>query len=122
MAGRAKYQDQPTVPDLVQYIDDTFGHRTDWNERVEKTRVNGEIAQLVYDLRTQLGLTQHELAERIGTKQPAIARLEDADYEGRGLSMLIRIGVALNRRVHVEFVPVRATSRARMVAERPAKR
>lgn len=37
-----------------------------------------DLAQLVYDLRTGAGLTQHELAERMGTTQSVISRLEQA--------------------------------------------
>ena len=52
------------------------------------------------------GLTQTELAELIGSKQPVIARLEDADYEGHSLTMLQRIAIALNQRVEINFVSV----------------
>lgn len=55
---------------------------------LDKARVNAQVAQLVYDARTEAGLTQRQLADRIGTKQSVIARLEDADYEGHSLSML----------------------------------
>jgi predicted transcriptional regulator len=48
-------------------------------------------------------LTQKELADRIGTKQSAIARLEDADYDGHSLSMLQKIAGALNQRVEIKF-------------------
>jgi len=35
---------------------------------------------------------------RVGTKQSAIARLEDADYDGQSLSMLQKIAGALNQK------------------------
>ena len=34
------------------------------------------LGQLIYDLRTEAGLSQRELAERMGTTQSAIARME----------------------------------------------
>jgi transcriptional regulator with XRE-family HTH domain len=61
------------------------------------------VAQLIYEARTTRGLTQKELADRIGTKQSAIARLEDADYDGHSLSMLQKIAGALNQRVEIKF-------------------
>lgn len=46
------------------------------------------------------------MTDLIGSKQPVIARLEDADYEGHSLTMLQRIAIALNQRVEINFVPV----------------
>ena len=37
-----------------------------------------DLAQLVYDLRTSAGLTQRQLADRMGTTQSVISRLEQA--------------------------------------------
>ncbi len=73
---------------------------------LEEERANAEIAQNIYDLRKEAGLTQQELADLIGTKQTVIARLEDADYEGHSLSMLRRVAAALNKKVQIEFVPM----------------
>jgi ribosome-binding protein aMBF1 (putative translation factor) len=73
---------------------------------LEEERANADVAQSIYDLRQEAGLTQQELADLIGTKQAVIARLEDADYEGHSLSMLNRIASALNRKVRIEFDPV----------------
>jgi transcriptional regulator with XRE-family HTH domain len=70
---------------------------------IEAERVNADIAQMIYDARIQAGLTQEELAKRVGTKQPVIARLEDADYQGHSLNMLQRIAKALNRTLRVEM-------------------
>jgi transcriptional regulator with XRE-family HTH domain len=53
------------------------------------------------------GLSQRELARRVGTSASAICRLEDADYDGHSLYMLKRIAQALDRRVEIRFVPIR---------------
>ena len=36
-----------------------------------------DLGQLIYDLRTRTGLSQRELAERMGTTQSVISRLEE---------------------------------------------
>ncbi|XWK87472.1 MAG: helix-turn-helix transcriptional regulator [Phormidium sp.] len=73
-------------------------------EMVRESSLNAELAQLIYNARKQAGLTQAQLADRIGTKQSVIARLEDADYEGHSLSMLQKIALALNQRLEVKLV------------------
>ena len=75
-------------------------------EMIREASLNAEVAQLIYDARTQAGLTQKQLADLVGTKQSVIARLEDADYEGHSLSMLQRIAGALNRRVAIQLCPM----------------
>jgi ribosome-binding protein aMBF1 (putative translation factor) len=40
---------------------------------VREASLNAVVAQLIYEARTVRGLTQKELADRIGTKQSAIA-------------------------------------------------
>ena len=77
--------------------------------KIERKRAN--IAEQIYNLRTQAGLTQQQLAKRIGTTQSVISRLEDADYEGHSLSMLRRIAEVLDSRVEVRFVPAKQKRR-----------
>ena len=72
---------------------------------IEEATLNCRVAQLIYDTRTAAGLTQTQLAALIGTSQPTIARLEDADYEGHSLSMLQRIAGALHRPLQISFGP-----------------
>lgn len=48
---------------------------------------------------------QTQLARLIGTSQPTIARLEDADYQGHSLSMLQRIAAALHRPLVISLGP-----------------
>jgi transcriptional regulator with XRE-family HTH domain len=71
----------------------------------ENARANAEVAGAIYRLRTEAGLSQRELAVRVGTTASVICRLEDADYEGHSLSMLRRIAAALGRRVEISFPP-----------------
>jgi DNA-binding XRE family transcriptional regulator len=70
---------------------------------VEEESFNADIAQKVYDLRTEARLTQKQLADLVGTRQSVISRIEDADYHGHSLTMLRRIATALNRRLKLEF-------------------
>jgi ribosome-binding protein aMBF1 (putative translation factor) len=75
-------------------------------EMVKASSLNAELAQLIFAARTRAGLTQKQLAEKIGTQQSVIARLEDADYEGHSLSMLQKIATALNQRLEVQLVEI----------------
>ena len=64
-----------------------------------------DIAQQIYDLRHQAGLTQKQFADLLNTTASVISRLEDADYDGYTLRTLNRIAAALHHRLEVNFVP-----------------
>lgn len=64
-----------------------------------------EVAELIHEARSHAGLTQAQLAKRVGTTSSVISRLEDAEYEGHSMAMLRRIADALGMRVEVRFVP-----------------
>jgi ribosome-binding protein aMBF1 (putative translation factor) len=87
--------------DALQIIEKMTANDLEIQEMVREANLNAEVAQLIYDARTEAGLTQKQLAELIGTQQPVIARLEDADYEGHSLSMLQKIARVLDRRVEI---------------------
>jgi DNA-binding XRE family transcriptional regulator len=76
-------------------------------EEYEQEVLNAEIARKIYDLRTKAGLSQRELAKRVGATASAICRLEDADYDGHSLFMLKRIAEAMDKRVEIRFMPLR---------------
>jgi transcriptional regulator with XRE-family HTH domain len=71
--------------------------------RVRRESFNADIAQKVYDLRTRAGLSQSELADRVGTRQSVISRIEDADYDGHSLKLLKRIADVLGLELRIEF-------------------
>jgi DNA-binding XRE family transcriptional regulator len=78
--------------------------------KLDELRGNEEIARKIHDLRVGAGLTQTQLAKVIGTTASVICRLEDADYGGHSLAMLRRIGMALNQRVEIRFIPLRRSA------------
>lgn len=55
-------------------------------------------------LRIKRGLTQAQLAEMVGTRQPSIARLENGSSVP-SLSFLDRIATALDARIELRVVP-----------------
>jgi transcriptional regulator with XRE-family HTH domain len=68
------------------------------------------LGQLIYDLRTAAGLSQRELAERMGTTQSVISRLEEGGGAKNRLDTLARVATALDRHLVVSFpekVPAR---------------
>lgn len=64
------------------------------------------LGQLIYDLRSEAGLSQRELAERMGTTQSVISRLEEGGGARNRLDTLGRVAVALDRHLVVSFPEV----------------
>ena len=93
--------------DALKILERVTGNGEAIKARIAEARINLEVAQMIYDARTTAGLSQSKLAALIGSKQPVIARLEDADYEGHSLTMLQRIAAALDQRLELRFVPRR---------------
>src|SRR4029077_12820875 len=109
---KAKVETKKTSDALV-ILDRMAGQSPELRRLTEEARVNAAVAQLIYAARNKAGLSQAELAERIGTKQSVISRLEDADYEGHSLSMLHRIAAALGQCVEIRFLPPGRVPRGR---------
>lgn len=66
------------------------------------------ILETVIRARKKAGLTQEELAKRIGTKQPALSRLEKGGFEKANIETLRKIANALNHELIVKFEPKKA--------------
>lgn len=90
-----------------------MGERVSWKEvrgRIEgeadwtyldEARI-GEFQDLVYRLRTEAELTQAELAERMGTTQSAVARMEGGGVRPT-LETLEKLAVAVGQELVVGF-------------------
>ncbi len=65
--------------------------------------MNSEISRMIYDARMAAKLTQKQLADRIGTTQSVISRLESSDYDGHSLGILQRIAAAVGQKLELRF-------------------
>jgi len=92
---------------LQAAFDRYIGNDPEQQQAFEEALADYDVARKIYDLRTKAGLSQRELARRIGTTASVICQLEDADYQGHSLLMLRRIAAALDKRVEIRFVSVR---------------
>lgn len=72
-----------------------------FRERYEQAGAAWDVALQLAELRRNAGLSQKELASRLGTSQQQISRLESPAYEGHSLSMLRKFAAALNAEVQV---------------------
>jgi ribosome-binding protein aMBF1 (putative translation factor) len=89
----------------AQYLCERYvGNDPEQIAAYEQEVLNAEIARRIFEMRTRAGLSQRDLAERVGTSASAICRLEDGDYEGHSLSLLKRVAAALDKRVEIRFV------------------
>lgn len=92
-------------PDLQRTYDRSVGNSPRRALEYEEALVDAEVGQMVHEIRVFEGLTQQELASRIGTTASAISRLESANYRGHSLAMLRRIASAVGQRVVILFLP-----------------
>jgi ribosome-binding protein aMBF1 (putative translation factor) len=92
--------------DAIKILDSMEGNDPELKALLAEEAYNLQIASSIYRLRTEAGLSQAELAKRIGTTQSVISRLEDADYAGHSLAMLQRIAAALENRIEIRWVPL----------------
>ena len=74
------------------------------NNIEERNRIGGEIAEL----RIKQGLTQEQLAEKLGIKQQAVSRIERGLFSV-GFDMLQRIADALNS--DIKIIEIRQTNK-----------
>lgn len=61
-----------------------------------------KIGPYLVDARIACGLTQSELAKKLGVSQPMVFKYEDSEYEGCGLETIERVIEALGLRVKLD--------------------
>lgn len=74
-------------------------------ERIEREEM--PMLDAILSARAEAGLTQAQVAERMGTQAPAVARLENALVTGKhspSVATLQKYAAALGKRLEVRFV------------------
>ena len=61
-----------------------------------------EVAFSVHQLRKKRGLSQAQLAKKIGTKQSAISRIEQGSYNP-SLALLVKLSKALDAKLEISI-------------------
>lgn len=87
----------------IRYLWKKFASRK-YREGFLKSRLHSSVASQIYFIRESRGWTQSELAEKAGTKQPAISRME----KGQGalsVRSLEAIANAFDVGLEIRFVP-----------------
>lgn len=101
---KTRERKKSATKDAIQMFDELYAGDEEFDKLVREAEVELSVAQQIYKLRKEAGLTQAELAKMIGTKHSAISRLEDADYGKQSMAMLERVANALGKKVKIEFV------------------
>lgn len=70
----------------------------------EKARDEFAIAREIIRTRVAAGMSQQKLAEKIGTTQSVIARLESGEHMP-SVSTLKRVAEATHSKLHIELIP-----------------
>ncbi len=92
---------------------------------VEERMAEMKIEQELVALREREGLSQRDLAMRLGTTQPYIAKLESGRVRNVGLKTLARYAAATGSTLTVSFAPARQGRKAsgtRSTIQRPRRR
>ena len=76
----------------------------------ELTRL--QLANQIARLRGERKLSQAQLARRIGTKQSAVARMEQSAYRGYTVTTLAKIAAAVGMNLDIRFVANNRRARA----------
>lgn len=73
-------------------------------ERLKEAGEAWDVALQIAALRKEAGMSQKELAKRVGTSQQQISRLESPGYEGHSMSMLRRVAHVMGASVRVQIL------------------
>lgn len=72
-------------------------------QHYQRLKATQDLARIITRARKAQGLTQSELAAKIGSTQPSLSRLENGKVPDVGMEMIRRIGSALGLKVVVEL-------------------
>lgn len=102
---------QAAVVAADAWLDGLVHQSPAFQARVEEQLAAINVAQDLVALRESRGLSQVQLADRLGITQSAIAQLESAQPKNVELRTLVRVAAALGGHVDVSIRPDRKAGR-----------
>ena len=100
----------------MKWIDHQVDTDADLKRKVDEYLNEMMIEQKLAALRTRRGMTQAQLAARLGVSQPHIAKLEAGRAKNIELHTLCRWATALGAKITVDVVPGASRKRKRRAA------
>lgn len=88
--------------DFQKYVAKRSKRDPEFKKLWEENELKRELIKQIIALRNKFGMTQQELAEKLGTSQAAIARVESG-RQNITIDYLARIAHALHLSVNVRF-------------------
>ena len=85
-----------------EYKEKAFKENPELYEEYKELEPEYELIKQVIKIRKDQELTQKELADRTGTKQSNISRLEQGEYNP-SLKFLKKLAQGLGKELHIEF-------------------
>ncbi|MBA4417920.1 MAG: transcriptional regulator [Syntrophus sp. (in: bacteria)] len=89
---------------LRNYVDEQMNN-PEFKEEWDALDPEFQLIESIIKAREKAGLTQAELALKIGTKQPALSRLERGGFKTATVDTLKKIAHALNTELIIKFQP-----------------
>ena len=87
--------------ELMKWVDRKIASDAELRRMVEENLAEMRVEQELAALRDKLGITQRELATRMGVTQPAIAKLESGRAKNLELRTLCRWTTALGGQLEI---------------------
>lgn len=91
------------MDDIQKHIQESFAD-PEFQKAWKETEPGYELTRQIIALRLRKGLTQRELARRIGTTQSVIARIESGG-QNMSIRTLTKIASELDADVKIELLP-----------------
>jgi transcriptional regulator with XRE-family HTH domain len=94
-----------SLPSIDTNIADKLRADREFRQQFFYAEASVKIAQQLIALRKRRHLNQMQVAEMLGTGQPAISRVESADYRNWSFNTLRRLAEAMDARLRVSIEP-----------------
>lgn len=95
----------PSLPSIDLDVAERLKTDDEFRQRFFLAESSAMVARQLIALRKRRGMSQEQVAEKLGTGQPAISRVESADYQKWSFRMLQRLAGEMGARLRVIIEP-----------------